>query len=258
MHRIVVGVGMSRGKRKSAPIARRAENGWNTGTLPTLTVSKGLRVERSNGGSLRYNPVHLLSLLVGVLLLPAVPLQAKAAATASCSVSAEDYALFSAVLLDRGGPEDPEEEWETKPEILISDETTTDEAKVGEMWGFRSKSKQAPSNETVANFNSHQVKGCSLKASLDPKIAYSLISGKEVDGYFKGKHKDGWGIFYAKHPKAAGYLTFSAVGYNSSGTEALVFLGHHCGWLCGTGHLYLLVKENGQWSVKNRLMQWIS
>jgi hypothetical protein len=160
------------------------------------------------------------------------------------------------VLFNRGGPEDPEEEWETKPELLISDETTKNEAKSGGMWGFRSKSRQAPSDETVANFNSHQVEGCALSASLDPKVSYSLISEKEVHNYFK--HKDGWKRFYEKHPKAAGYVSFSAVGYNNSGTEAVVFLSHYCGSLCGTGHLYLLAKENGEWVVKNRLMQWIS
>ena len=201
----------------------------------------------------------LSSFLVIPLLLAPPPLRAQAPATAkSCSLSADDYAVFSAVLLNRGGPEDPEEEWQTKPEILISEQTAKDEAKTGSMWGFRSRSKQAPSDETVGNFNSHQVEGCSLKAALDPAISYSLISEKELHGYFNNKHKDGWGIFYAKHPKAAGYLQFSAVGYNTPRTEALVFLGHYCGSLCGTGHLFLLEKENGQWVVKNRLMQWIS
>jgi hypothetical protein len=198
-------------------------------------------------------------LVVATVFLAGAPLHARGNAPAkSCSLVAEDYAVYSAALLNRGGPEDPEEEWQSKPEILISDETTTDEAKTGAMWGFRSESKQAPADETVANFNSHQVKGCPLKASLDLKIAYGLISEKEVNGYFKNRHHDGWGKFYAKYPKAAGYLSLSAVGYNNSGTEALVFLGHYCGWLCGTGHLYLLAKENGQWVVKNRLMQWIS
>lgn len=40
---------------------------------------------------------------------------------------------------------------------------------------------------------------------------------------------------------------FSAVGYSKDHKEALIYLGHYCGSLCGTGHLVLLAKENETW-----------
>jgi hypothetical protein len=71
----------------------------------------------------------------------------------------------------------------------------------------------------------------------------------------------GWEGFYKKYPKSAGFWQFSRPGYNFTRDEALLYVGHSCGGLCGTGHLDLLSQQNeqnGQWTVKNRMMLWIS
>jgi len=39
----------------------------------------------------------------------------------------------------------------------------------------------------------------------------------------------------------------SAVGFNKDGSRGLVYLGHHCGSLCGGGQYRLLVKKDGRW-----------
>ena len=41
----------------------------------------------------------------------------------------------------------------------------------------------------------------------------------------------------------------SAVGFNRDGTRALVYVGHHCGSLCGGGGYHFLVKKDGRWQV---------
>jgi hypothetical protein len=41
----------------------------------------------------------------------------------------------------------------------------------------------------------------------------------------------------------------SAVGFNKERTRALVYVGHHCGNLCGGGSYHLLVKNAGKWQV---------
>jgi len=41
----------------------------------------------------------------------------------------------------------------------------------------------------------------------------------------------------------------SAVGFNRDHTRALVYVGHHCGSLCGGGTYHLLVKKDGPWRV---------
>ena len=41
----------------------------------------------------------------------------------------------------------------------------------------------------------------------------------------------------------------AAVGFNRDGTRALVYVGHHCGSLCGGGTYHFLVKKDGRWQV---------
>jgi hypothetical protein len=48
---------------------------------------------------------------------------------------------------------------------------------------------------------------------------------------------------------AAVIFHVSAVGFNRDGTRALVYVGHHCGSLCGGGTYHFLVKKDGRWQV---------
>jgi hypothetical protein len=180
----------------------------------------------------------------------------------TCTVTRQDYAVYSAVLSGRGRPEDPEETWDDKPELTVGDTTIPGggffrEHKNGWAWGFRSPLKQKPAADTQRDFNAKLDSTCALKALMDHPPVYTLISRKEVDEIFK-KNQDGWAEFYKRHPQSSGIWSFSRVGYNIAKNEALVYLAHSCGMLCGTGHLYLLTKEDGGWVVKNKLMLWIS
>jgi hypothetical protein len=49
----------------------------------------------------------------------------------------------------------------------------------------------------------------------------------------------------------------SAVGFNPERTRALVYVGHHCGQLCGGGQYHLLVKTREGW-VNDREFRGIS
>jgi hypothetical protein len=54
----------------------------------------------------------------------------------------------------------------------------------------------------------------------------------------------------ASLPSAASVIfEVSAVGFNRERTRALVYVGHHCGSLCGGGTYHLLVKKDGKWQV---------
>lgn len=179
-----------------------------------------------------------------------------------CALSDDDYAVFTAVLEGLGRPEDPEEAWNGK-EILVVDVTRSGDIDKGQWngWGFRSNSKAAPSAETRSDFESKAKDECTLKEKWGDPQSYQPLSRKEVDSYFdrkRGRGRDGWKDFYDKHPHAAGFWTFSRPGYDSAKHEALLYVTHSCGWLCGTGHLYLLTRKNGRWKVENRLFLWIS
>jgi hypothetical protein len=67
-----------------------------------------------------------------------------------------------------------------------------------------------------------------------------------------------WTDFEAKYPGASGFVTFSRVGFNADGDEAIASMGYRCGDLCGAGGLYILVKEDGSWKVQETLMVWQS
>lgn len=176
-----------------------------------------------------------------------------------CELTKDDYAVFTALLKGLQGPEDPEEAWAGK-EILISDVTAVpgEAAKKTAGWGFRSKSKVAPSSETVADYTIKSEGQCTVQGNFEEHASFKIIAKSKIDSFFDKASDDGWEKFYKEFPKSAGFWTFSRPGYNLAGNEALLYVSHSCGYLCGTGHLYLLSKEGGQWSVKNRLMLWIS
>jgi hypothetical protein len=64
-----------------------------------------------------------------------------------------------------------------------------------------------------------------LRRSFD-LIAYNLVSRED---------------------KVLPIFEVSAVGFNMERTRALVYVGHHCGNLCGGGTYHLMVKKNGKW-----------
>jgi hypothetical protein len=175
---------------------------------------------------------------------------------AKCQLTAEDYSVYAALVEGLGGPEDPEESWNGK-QVFVADLTGADRDPQSHWggWGFRSQSKAAPSHATVLDFQRNAQSSCPLNSELANTKSYRIITKEELEKAFKGA---GWEQFYKQYPEAGGYWIFSRPGYNSSRTEALLDVSHWCGGLCGTGHLYFLVKQNGQWKVQNRLILWIS
>jgi len=176
----------------------------------------------------------------------------------SCQLTRDDHSVYSALVADLGKPEDPEEAWQGK-EMLVVNRTAkpTDLSDHWIHWGYRSNSKEAPAVDTLADFKAKAVSSCTVEARFGNPHSYRMIASAELDQTF-APNAGGWDNFYKKYPDAAGYWEFSRPGYNSLHNEAVLYVGHSCGGLCGTGHLYFLTKQNDQWRVKNRLMLWIS
>ena len=202
-------------------------------------------------------PAIVFSLL---MMLPAgqqgSPTSAEAPAQATnsaCELTANDYAVYSAILDYR--PQVPD--WKDKPDIILVDATTAGVGTDGKGWGPSSSTNQAPTQGTIKNYNSRVAGSCHFQSRFTAKISPAFMSKEFTEKNFKDIG-NGWAKFYKEHPNASGFWDFSAVGYSGDGLEALVYVGHHCGGRCGTGKLVLLRKENGTWIVKNRLMLWIS
>jgi len=51
----------------------------------------------------------------------------------------------------------------------------------------------------------------------------------------------------SREDKVRPIFEVSAAGFNKERTRALVYVGHHCGNLCGGGTYHLMAKKNGKW-----------
>jgi hypothetical protein len=73
---------------------------------------------------------------------------------------------------------------------------------------------------------------------------YALVGPTDVKAIQQGSRvADGFPF------NASVLFHVSAVGFNRNGTRALVYVGHHCGSLCGGGTYHFLVKKDGRWQV---------
>jgi len=64
--------------------------------------------------------------------------------------------------------------------------------------------------------------------------------------------------FEARFPNNLGYFVVSHVGLNLNKTEALLYVDHFCGGLCGGGDYFLMRKVNGAWQIVDRHGTWVS
>jgi hypothetical protein len=64
--------------------------------------------------------------------------------------------------------------------------------------------------------------------------------------------------FGARFPNNLGYFVVSHVGLNLNKTEALVYVDHFCGGLCGSGGYFLMRKVGGEWHVVDQHNTWVS
>lgn len=66
------------------------------------------------------------------------------------------------------------------------------------------------------------------------------------------------GDFERRFPNNFGHFAISQAGLNFSKTEAIFYVDHYCGGLCGGGAYVLMRKVNGVWSVVAEQMTWES
>jgi hypothetical protein len=113
----------------------------------------------------------------------------KSALPEECVLAPEDYAVYSAVLLDRGKPEDPEERWDDKTDLIISEVTDSAEEGKSRMWGFRSASKQRPGDDTADHFQfaTPDLLPLETAARLSDFLPFPVGGGKRQNLQEKGR-----------------------------------------------------------------------
>jgi hypothetical protein len=72
------------------------------------------------------------------------------------------------------------------------------------------------------------------------------------------KHCGDWPEYNKRFPGASGITTWSRVGFNSDGKQALFYESYRCGGLCGTGRYMVMEKKNGTWVIGTEIVVWVS
>jgi hypothetical protein len=149
----------------------------------------------------------------------------------------EAYAVYSAVVPD---------EWTVRyghaKRLVISRETVfsrtcltpEEEAKV----------RQAPA---IADYYRANQKRWTLLPKFQIGLPYELVPLESLSAFFRTAGPGGWPDFDSKYPDSAGWIEFSAVGFNEDKTFAVLYVAHHCGSRCGAGGVRALQKKDGKW-----------
>ncbi|RDZ27541.1 hypothetical protein [Lysobacter silvisoli] len=67
-----------------------------------------------------------------------------------------------------------------------------------------------------------------------------------------------WDDFYRKYPGASGIVRIGRPVLTKDRQQALIYVAHSCGGLCGKGMVYLLSRSGAGWSIVQEQMLWIS
>jgi hypothetical protein len=96
----------------------------------------------------------------------------------------------------------------------------------------------------ISDYVRSNAKPLLLQRRFNVEVTYQLIIATELSSAIKTA---GWEGFYQRYPDSGGWMELSAVGFNANKTVAVVYMGHHCGMLCGGGGFHVLEKKDGQW-----------
>jgi hypothetical protein len=202
----------------------------------------------------------LIALLIPALLVISVGLVRSRQAGDQSVITAEEYAVYAAVIGDMFAGDKGVFDTQSKVKILVIEDKTVsslDDAFAGGNEVEKLKQEISPiiSQETIDDYAAKNAKSHQLTKSLDLKLKYTLIPREKIYQIFNGRSPD---EFYRQFPGSGGYIALSRVSLDSRGDQAFVYIRHTCGGLCGSGHYRALVKKNGEWVIQKKLALWIS
>jgi hypothetical protein len=175
----------------------------------------------------------------------------------------EDYAIYSLVLQTHFVKDGIER-------IVLGDHTLMEYPPIMMAMTQFGGSKDAKTigesaaKETLQDYEQKNKTPLPLAPKFTLNVPLVLMSAAERDRVFMitGEKKvagpKGMEAFQKLYPKSPGFMNISRIGFNSDRTQALLYIGFVCGGLCGEGHIFLLVKENGTWKIRHVAMTWVS
>jgi len=100
----------------------------------------------------------------------------------------------------------------------------------------------------ISDYVRSNAKPSLLQRRIKVEVPYQLIIADELSST---NSTAGWEGFFQRYPDSRGWIELSAVGFNVNKTVAVVYMGHHCGPLCGGGGFHVLEKKDGKWVALN-------
>jgi hypothetical protein len=179
---------------------------------------------------------------------------AQSPSAATCVTSPDDDAIYSAaltkvILKDRN---------DRRQLVLLSQTSSGYPAGMASFTASstpdRNELLDSASNETKSDFDAKAKLNCDLTRSTGLKTSVVFITPAERDELFS--KASGWRDFAQKYPNAAGFTIVSAIGFNHSHNEALVYIGNSCGTLCGAGYVVRLEKKKDKWIATKTAKIW--
>jgi hypothetical protein len=101
--------------------------------------------------------------------------------------------------------------------------------------------------DAVKNYSKGYSDPSLLTRNFSIEAPYELVPKEKMDAVFEPGTGLGWEAFYKNYPLSRGYYWFSAVGFDSRKTHAIVQMNNMCGGLCGRGELHFFEKKDGMW-----------
>jgi hypothetical protein len=198
--------------------------------------------------------IQFLFAIVVVALTTQTVVSATSARIQQSDISAEEYAVYDAVIdnmfagnkvtFDFGGDV-------TVKLLVISNHTATDDhLYAGRFQDYRGAFSSIEA-ATVDDYAAKSKQSAALKSSFNLRLKYVLADARDL--------KDvGSENFSKRFPDSVGYVNLARVGFNRDHSQALAYMSHLCGGLCGHGFFLFLAKTRGEWKVETTFQSWIS
>lgn len=173
----------------------------------------------------------------------------------AAAAAGEEYAVYTTAIESMiAGP--------NKKRVIVADQTVYQDGNTPVSEEFRrlpSLTGAMPkltslASETVSNAASVNTRSYQIYAQLTLSVSYTLVTSREIDEVFPRAYPDryitGWKRFFAKYSDADRLISLSRVGFNSSMSQALVFLSQSSGFNAAKSLIFFLTKEGGAWSIQ--------
>jgi hypothetical protein len=143
--------------------------------------------------------------------------------------------------------------------FVLEDFTTTGHlAGADESRAYIQENMPGVSDDLWMDFDTQNQESIPVSSSFEVGVPVILISEEDVAKLFSTDDGGGWDRFYETFAGAQGIMELSRVGFNHAMDRALVYTGNQSHYLAGAGHLFLMEKRDGRWTIQETLMVWIS